>query len=104
MQNELKPCPFCGYHAVLSLYRVRKGYEGEVECNQCAAAIRTITIDTPEEAVKEVIEAWNRRTPEIVNVETSFYDKEEIHENCKVQVLTNTKTGEVSVGWWKNDD
>ena len=65
---ELKPCPFCGYHAVLSLYRVRKGYEGEVECNQGAAAIRTITIDTPEEAEKEVIEAWNRRAEDVADI------------------------------------
>lgn len=32
---------------------------------------------------------------------TNFYDKEEIIENCTVQILTNTKTGEVSVGWWR---
>jgi len=36
-------------------------------------------------------------------IETNMYDKEEIFENCTVQVLTNTLTGEVSVGWWKND-
>lgn len=29
------------------------------------------------------------------------YDKEEIIENCTVQILTNTVTGEVSVGWWR---
>lgn len=34
----------------------------------------------------------------------AFYDKEEIFENCTVQVLTNTKTGEVSVGWWQNEE
>lgn len=33
----------------------------------------------------------------------SFYDKVEEYPNCTVQILTNTKTGEVSVGWWKND-
>ena len=35
-------------------------------------------------------------------VEVSFYDKEETYPNCTVQVLTNTVTGDVSVGWWKN--
>lgn len=35
-------------------------------------------------------------------VETNIYDKEEIYPDCTVQVLTNTVTGEVSVGWWKN--
>ena len=55
---------------------------------------------------KESIAAdvWNRRAPEIVKVETNFYDKEEIYPDCTVQVLTNTATGEVSVGWWKNGE
>lgn len=34
-------------------------------------------------------------------VETNIYDQEEIHHNCAVQVLRNSVTGEVSVGWWK---
>ena len=33
----------------------------------------------------------------------SFFDQEEIIENCTVQILTNSKTGEVSVGWWRNE-
>ena len=40
---------------------------------------------------------------EQVQVVTNLFDKEEIYQNCTVQVLTNTVTGEVSVGWWKND-
>ena len=40
---------------------------------------------------------------EQVRVETNLFDKEEIYQNCTVQALTNTVTGEVSVGWWKND-
>ena len=31
-----------------------------------------------------------------------YYDKEETHNNCTVQVLTNTRTGKTSVGWWRN--
>lgn len=48
---------------------------------------------------------FKRRKPSdgIVKVETNVFDKEEIYENCTVQVLTNTVTGEVSVGWWRND-
>ena len=38
----------------------------------------------------------------IRGIHTNFYDKEEIYENCTVQVLTNTKNGNVSVGWWRN--
>lgn len=38
----------------------------------------------------------------MLKIETNIYDQEEIYPNCTVQVLTNTVTGEVSVGWWKN--
>lgn len=37
------------------------------------------------------------------NTETRVFDKEETYRNCTVQILTNTVTGEVSVGWWRND-
>ena len=40
---------------------------------------------------------------DILSVETSVFDQEEIYPNCTVQVLTNSVTGEVSVGWWRND-
>jgi len=36
-------------------------------------------------------------------VETNMFDKVERYENCTVEVLTNTITGEVSIGWWRND-
>ena len=32
---------------------------------------------------------------------TGLYDREEIIEGCTVQILTNTVTGEQSVGWWR---
>lgn len=35
-------------------------------------------------------------------VETNMFDKEELYDDCVVQVLTNSITGEVSVGWWKH--
>ncbi len=37
----------------------------------------------------------------VLKVETNIFDKEEIIEGCTVQVLTNTHTGQVSIGWWK---
>ena len=40
---------------------------------------------------------------EILSVDMDVYDQEEIYENCTVQVLTNTVTGKVSIGWWRND-
>lgn len=34
-----------------------------------------------------------------VEVETNIYDQVEEHHNCFVQILTNSRTGEVSIGW-----
>ena len=33
----------------------------------------------------------------------NLYDHEETFEDCTVQILTNTKTGECSIGWWLNE-
>ncbi len=40
--------------------------------------------------------------PEEVETLVAFYDVVEEHDNCHVQVLRNSQTGEVSVGWWPN--
>ena len=37
-------------------------------------------------------------------VEVDVFDIEEIHKNCTVQILTNSVTGAVSVGWWENEE
>lgn len=34
-------------------------------------------------------------------VETNIFDQEEIVYPCTVQILTNSVTGEISVGWWR---
>lgn len=31
-----------------------------------------------------------------------YYDEEEIIENCTVQILRNSRTGKISIGWWRN--
>lgn len=41
---------------------------------------------------------------ENIKVETNMFDECETHYNCTVQVLRNSKTGEVSIGWWENDN
>lgn len=41
---------------------------------------------------------------EFVELAVAFYDKREVYDNCTVEVLTNTKTGDVSVGWYKSGD
>ena len=50
---------------------------------------------------RDKLEEWIRGDIKPYPMEVSFYDKEETHENCTVQVLTNTETGDVSVGWWE---
>ena len=40
---------------------------------------------------------------EIINLETNIYDEEEIYTNCTVQIWKNSITGEISIGWWKNE-
>ena len=34
----------------------------------------------------------------------AIYDKVTTYRNCTVQVLENTVTGDVSVGWWQNEE
>ena len=38
-----------------------------------------------------------------IKVDTNIFDKETIVEDCTVQILENTHTGKISVGWWKNN-
>lgn len=42
--------------------------------------------------------------PEYKLESTATFDKEEIYTDCTVQILTNTVTGEQSIGWWKNEN
>ena len=92
MAEELKPCPFCGGTA-----RLCKSKIYYIFCETCCA-------ETMGSVYKELaIKAWERRPEQIVKVETSFYDQEETFPDCTVQVLTNTATGETSVGWWRNE-
>lgn len=39
-----------------------------------------------------------------IQYSTIIYDQEEIHENCTVQIWKNSATGEVSIGWWENQE
>ena len=41
---------------------------------------------------------------EIIQVDIGLYDIEEIHPNCTVQILKNSITGQISVGWWENEE
>lgn len=41
--------------------------------------------------------------PEFEVVSMNIFDEEELHHNCTVQVLRNSVTGDVSIGWWPDD-
>ena len=56
-----------------------------------------------EEAVQMAISALEKQEGSFA-VETNIYDTEEIHHGCIVQILRNSVTGEVSVGWWKEKE
>lgn len=51
---------------------------------------------------EDIVEIW-RRYGTAVEIEANIYDKCERHENCTVEVLTNSVTGKTSVGWWENE-
>ena len=40
---------------------------------------------------------------DLVKVETNIYDQVEEYPDCTVQILRNSITGEISIGWWPND-
>ena len=41
--------------------------------------------------------------PQFEEITTGLFDIEEIHQNCTVQILRNSVTGEISLGWWENE-
>ena len=90
--ETIKACPCCGQPGQLkdAHGRIRQGWVG---CPACQLYISWKI--SPDGAVRK----WNRRTT--VSLEPALYDREEIIRGCTVQVLSNSVTGEVSVGWWK---
>ena len=47
-----------------------------------------------------------KKEPKLVkNVVTAdnVYDECEVHENVTVEIWKNSKTGEVSIGWYENE-
>lgn len=39
-----------------------------------------------------------------VEMAVEFYDQSEIHHNCAVEIFSNSVTGDVSIGWWHEDE
>lgn len=85
-ENSLNFCPFCGEWEI-AIIQVAEGYRAICKVCSCCGPI----CNSPAEAALK----WNNRT----EVKFGYYDQVEEFENCTVQVLTNTKTGDVSYGW-----
>lgn len=87
--ERIENCPCCGGEGKLKDIhgRIRQGWVG---CPVCQLYINWKI--SPDGAVKK----WNRRT----RISAAVFDRSEIFRDCTVQVLTNTATGETSVGWW----
>lgn len=69
--TKLKRCPFCGGEASLEVIRENEVAFCCVECDQCGISTYSST------NMKEVVDIWNTRTPEIVRCgECRFFEKE----------------------------
>lgn len=61
--DNLKPCPFCGGEAVISLNGDKPGYRGTmVMCGNCGARTKFFTISTEYGSTEEAVKAWNTRS------------------------------------------
>ena len=68
--------------------------EKKIEALDTTIAILNKLISTEQQNVENVVN--------MENMEINIYDEEETYPDCTVQVLRNSVTGKVSVGWWKN--
>lgn len=40
----------------------------------------------------------------ISNIETNIFDKRKLITNCTVEILENSITGEISIGWYRTEE
>lgn len=59
MNEELKPCPFCGGEASFTLTESRAGKWGFVKCGSCGATCNDDDVGDADWCV----DVWNRRAP-----------------------------------------
>lgn len=66
---------------------------------------QNLPVDEDVEAKYCPICGWTDEPTEgIVSITTNLYDEVERYSHCIVEVLTNSITGETSVGWYKTDE
>ncbi len=81
-------CPFCiGYFS---------DENEQEEEYRCAVTMNIITEFDARHYRCPLVETSDRET------EINIYDEEEIYPNCTVQILRNSLTDDISVGWWEN--
>ena len=82
-------------------------------CPKCRTtySIKKTVINFQNLPVDEDVEAkycpvcgTHEPTDGIVSITTNLYDGVERYSHCIVEVLTNSITGETSVGWYKTDE
>lgn len=94
-------CFHCGHKTVIWDWDFESGDYGyeeggivhEYHCENCGALITYAIL--PDETEEELPE----EDPDQITMDQVYFDKEETRLNCAVQILTNTETGETSVGW-----
>ena len=71
MNNELKPCPFCGGKSVIKAVNKNYGLTIWCQCNECGARTEGYcpntnkedeTMDSIEQCKNKAVILWNRRT------------------------------------------
>ncbi len=68
MDEELKPCPFCGSHNIITHFedaQCTKNILCILICDDCRAEIHSTWQEDGHEAKKEAIKRWNKRSGEI---------------------------------------
>ena len=56
---------------------------------------------TPEGGYGGACHCEDQNITECISHRINLYDQREIIEGCTVEIMTNTLTGETSVGWWR---
>lgn len=105
MKNEKKVCPSCGGEDVLTRVNV-SSREVVVQCHSCGLRISKPCVGLSVVDLSFELERYWRKiegTPEMKLDRIDIYDSVETHTGCTVQILTNTSTGETSVGWYREE-
>lgn len=91
--TKLKRCPFCGGEASLEVIRENEVAFCCVECDQCGISTYSST------NMKEVVDMWNTRTPEIVRCGECVYWEPENCRNPHILMLDQQMTYDDFCSW-----